>query len=143
MEHADFVAETKRLGPLVHLATVAPDGSPHVAPVHTDWHDGHLYVMAGLDNRKTRNLRVDPRVCLHYQVSEATGWDSLIVWGTARILDSAKDKRRLWTGVLSFDLDLFSPGGPDGSPDTCFLEITVDRAVFLRKYGMDGREEWP
>jgi general stress protein 26 len=142
MDLTGFVAETRRLGPLAHLATVAADGSPHVAPVSTDWHEGFLYVMVGLNGVKTRNLRRDPRLCLHYQVGEETGWDSLMVWGAARILESAADRNRLWHGVLSYDLDEFAPGGPDNSPDVGFLQIMVDRAVLLRRFGIDGREEW-
>jgi nitroimidazol reductase NimA-like FMN-containing flavoprotein (pyridoxamine 5'-phosphate oxidase superfamily) len=140
MDEEAFVAHTRRLGPLAHLATVTPDGLPHVAPIHVDWHNGYLYSMIGISDTKTRNLTANPNVCLHYQVGKATNWDSLIVWGRARLLDAIEDKRRLWTGVLGYDLDRFSPGGPDGSPETGFLQITVDRAVMLPRYGMDGRE---
>ena len=137
-----FVAETQRLGPYVYLATVTPAGAPHVVPIHADWHEGYVYAMVGLGDAKVRNPRGDPRLCLHYEVSEQTGWDSLVAWGTAAILDAAEDKERLWKGVLGYDLDLFSPGGPHGSPDTGFLEITVRKALLLRRYGLDGRVEW-
>ena len=142
MDQADFVAQAERVGPLAHLATATPDGLPHVAPIHVDWHDGHLYAMVGLASTKSRNIAANPNVCLHYQVAEETGWDSLVVWGRATLLDTVEDKRRLWTGVLGYDLDVFSPGGPDESPDTRFLEITVVRAVLLKRYGVGGREEY-
>jgi len=142
MELTSLIAEHLRLKAIVHLATVTPDGDPHVAPVHADWSDGLLYVMAGTDARKIRNIAVNPSVSLHYQVGESTGWDSLMIWGRATVLDSLEDKRRLWTGVFDYDLNLFSPGGPDGSPKTCFIEIAPERAVLLRNFGMDGREEW-
>jgi nitroimidazol reductase NimA-like FMN-containing flavoprotein (pyridoxamine 5'-phosphate oxidase superfamily) len=142
MDEAAFVAHTRRLGPLAHLATITPDGLPHVVPIHVDWYNGHLYAMVGPADAKSRNLASNPNVCLHYQVDEATNWDSLIVWGRVAVLDAIDDKRRLWTGVLSYDLDRFSPGGPDGSPDTAFLEITVERALLLHRYGLDGRDEY-
>ena len=142
MDEATFVAHTRRLGPLAHLATVTPDGDPHVVPIHVDWHNGHLYSMVGLSGAKSRNITANPAVCLHYQVEEATNWDSLIVWGRARLLDAIEDKQRLWTGVLGYDLDRFSPGGPDDSPEAGFLRITVERAVLLARYGMAGREEY-
>jgi nitroimidazol reductase NimA-like FMN-containing flavoprotein (pyridoxamine 5'-phosphate oxidase superfamily) len=142
MEVADLVAEHQRLGAIVHLATITPDGDPHVAPVHTDWMDDCLYAMVGTGARKTRNIAVNPSVSLHYQVGADTGWDSLMIWGRASVLDSLEDKRRLWDGVFSYDLNLFSPGGPDDSPDTCFIEIVPERALVLRRFGMDGREEW-
>ena len=142
MELTDLIAEHQRFGAIVHMATVSSGGGPHVAPVHADWSDGRLYVMAGTDARKVRNIASNPNVSLHYQVGEKTGWDSLLIWGTAAVLDSLEDKRKLWTGVFSYDLNLFSPGGPDESPTTCFIEITPERAVLLRNFGMAGRDEW-
>ena len=142
MELADLFTEHHRLGAIVHLATVMPDGDPHVAPVHADWHNSRLYVMVGKDARKTRNIALNPSVSLHYQVSETTGWDSLMIWGGATVLDSLEDKRRLWDGVFSYDLSLFSPGGPERSPATCFIEIRPQRAVLLRRFGIDGRDVW-
>jgi hypothetical protein len=65
-----------------------------------------------------------------------------MIWGKAAVLTSLEDKRRLWDGVFSYDLNLFSPGGPDDSPKACFLEIVPERAVLLRNFGMGGREEW-
>lgn len=140
MNPATFIEHTRRLGPIAHLATVTPSGAPHVVPIHVDWHDGFLYSLIG--GVKATNIRDQPAVCLHYQVREETDWDSLIVWGDGELLDSVEDKRRLWTGVLSYDLDTFSPGGPDGSPDSQFLPITVQRAVFLHRYGLGGRAEF-
>jgi nitroimidazol reductase NimA-like FMN-containing flavoprotein (pyridoxamine 5'-phosphate oxidase superfamily) len=142
MDLSDLLAEHQRLGAVVHLATITPDGDPHVAPVHADWHEGRLYVMAGTGARKTRNIAAHPSVALHYQVGADTGWDSLMIWGRAVMLGSLEDKRRLWNGVFSYDLNLFSPGGPEDSPNTGFIEIVPHRAVVLRRFGMDGREEW-
>jgi nitroimidazol reductase NimA-like FMN-containing flavoprotein (pyridoxamine 5'-phosphate oxidase superfamily) len=126
----------------VYLATVTPAGRPHVVPVHCDWYGNHLYALVGRGDSKVANLRANPAVCLHWQVTEATGWDSLIAWGRAAVLSDLEDKRRLWEGVLSYDLDVFAPGGPEGSPDSCFLEIDIDRAVVLRRFGFDGRDEY-
>jgi hypothetical protein len=46
------------------------------------------------------------------------------------------------SGVFSYDLDYFEPGGPDVSPATGFLRIEPQRVLLLRRYGFDGREEW-
>lgn len=138
----ELVAEMERLGPYAHLATVTPGGNPHVVPIHVDWCDDALYAMVGRRDTKIRNLAANPAVCLHYQVSEAANWDSLMIWGEARILDSLEDKRRLWEGVLSYDLNAFSPGGPDNSPNSVFLKVTPSRGLVLRQFGMQGREVW-
>lgn len=142
MEFADVLVHYERIGPIVYLATVTPDGRPHTVPVHANWADDRLYVMAGIGDRKTRNIGAGSSVLLHAEVSDKSGWDSLLIEGEARILDSVEDKRRLWHGVFTYDLDLFSPGGPDNSPGTCFLEITPTRAVYLARFGFDGREVW-
>ena len=43
------------------LATVTPDGAPHVMPVWGVWTDGRLWFSSGLRSRKARNLAADPR----------------------------------------------------------------------------------
>ncbi len=142
MDLDDVIREASRLGPIAHLATVTAAGEPHVVPVHVDWLDGRLYCSAGTGDAKVRNLGVQPAACLHFQVAAATGWDSLMIWARGRILTSLEDKRRLWHGVFSYDLNEFDPGGPDNAPESCFLELEPTRAVLLRRYGLDGREAW-
>jgi len=49
------------------LATLMPDGSPHVAPVWVDY-DGHYIVINTAKGRvKDRNMRRDPRVGIDLQ----------------------------------------------------------------------------
>ena len=43
------------------LATVRPDGAPHVMPVWGVWLDGRVWFSSGLLSRKARNLAADPR----------------------------------------------------------------------------------
>ncbi|MEV0952240.1 TIGR03618 family F420-dependent PPOX class oxidoreductase [Promicromonospora sp. NPDC050249] len=49
---------------IAHLATVLPDGSPHVAPVFIGTHGDRIVFFTGPTMRKARNLRRDPRVAL-------------------------------------------------------------------------------
>ncbi|MBM0275905.1 TIGR03618 family F420-dependent PPOX class oxidoreductase [Micromonospora tarensis] len=51
-------------GPIAHLATVLPDGSPHATPVYVGTHDEHIVIFTGPGTRKARNLRRDPRLAL-------------------------------------------------------------------------------
>ena len=44
------------------LATVWPDGRPHVTPVWGVWHDGALWFSCGARSRKARNLEQQPAV---------------------------------------------------------------------------------
>jgi PPOX class probable F420-dependent enzyme len=46
------------------LATVRPDGRPHVMPVWGVWNEGALWFSSGLRSRKARNLAADSRCVL-------------------------------------------------------------------------------
>ncbi len=133
-------AECVRLSPWAHLATVRPDGTPDVVPVHPCWEGDVLWVMVGGESRKARNVRDNDKVALHWQVTE-TG-DGVELWGTATLHDDLETKRRLWHGVFDYDLSAFAPGGPDNSPDTVFLAVRPTRALVLWAYGMRGRAVW-
>jgi PPOX class probable F420-dependent enzyme len=50
--------------PIAHLATVLPDGAPHVTPVFVGTEGEHVVVFTGPGSRKARNLRRDARVAL-------------------------------------------------------------------------------
>ncbi len=41
----------------VHVATVSPDGVPHVAPLWFVWHDGAVWLSSLIKSRRTRDLR--------------------------------------------------------------------------------------
>lgn len=122
-----------------HLATVRADGTPDVTPVHPCWEGDTIWVMVGVDSVKARNIAANPRVALHWQVTEKG--DGLEVWGTARLHTDLPTKERLWHGVFDYDLDLFAPAGPS-SPQVGFISIEVERALYLGAYGMAGTERW-
>lgn len=136
----DIRTTASALSPWAHLATVGADGAPDVVPVHPCWEGDVLWVMVGRESTKARNVRVNPNVALHWQVTEAG--DGVEVWGTAELFEDLETKRRLWSGVFDYDLNAFSPGGPDNSPDTAFLAVYPHRAIILRAYGMGGIERW-
>ena len=53
-----------------HLATLMPDGSPHVAPVWVDTDGGYILVNSTERRLKTRNALRDPRVALSVRRDE-------------------------------------------------------------------------
>lgn len=136
----DIKADATALSPWAHIATVGADGEPDVAPVHPAWEGDDLWVMVFASSVKARNIAHQPKVALHWQVTEAG--DGVEVWGTATLHTDVETKRRLWEGTFDYDLNLFSPGGPDGSPDTAFLHVAVERAVSIKAYGMGGTTRW-
>jgi len=123
-----------------HIATVGSDNAPDVVPVHPCWDGETLWIMVGLTSTKTKNVAANPQVALHWQVTE--NGDGVEVWGSARVLSDIETKRRLWNGVFDYDLSGFAPGGPDNSPDTAFMEVTVDRALVMKMYGMGGMQRY-
>ncbi len=62
------------------LATVRPDGAPHVMPVFAAWSDPVVYVASKESARKSRNLDADERCVL----TTDTGDLHLVVEGRAR-----------------------------------------------------------
>ena len=86
------VREFLTTGPLAHVATIDPDGRPHVT---LSWAglDGDEVVMAtfyNLEQKKLRNVRRDPRVTLSFQAKEHTGeglHPYLVLEGRARITE--------------------------------------------------------
>ena len=82
----DFLAT----GPLAHVVTLDPDGTPYVT---LSWAgvDGDGLVLATFpDQHKLDNLRRDPRITLSFQANEFEGeglHPYLVVRGTARITD--------------------------------------------------------
>lgn len=136
----DIKSESARLSPWAHLATVGVDGKPDVVPVHPAWEGDTLWFMTFGDSVKARNLVHNRHVAMHWQVTEAG--DGVELWGEAEVHDDLETKRRLWNGVFDYDLDLFSPGGPDGSPGTVFVAVAPERAVAIKAYGAGGIDTW-
>lgn len=72
------------------LATVNPDGTPHVMPLGALWVDGNLYFTSGAGTRKAKNLAHNPR-CV---ITVATHPFDLVFEGEAvKVTDDAKLQR--------------------------------------------------
>jgi general stress protein 26 len=140
MELEQVKEQSKRLSMWAHLATVRPDGTPDVVPVHPAWEGDTLWFMVDAKSRKVRNIKGNSKVALHWQVNEQG--DGLEVWGTAEVASDVETKTRLWRGVFDYDLNAFAQGGPEDSPGTAFVGVTPQRAVYLIAYGTGGIERW-
>jgi PPOX class probable F420-dependent enzyme len=77
------------------LATVRPDGRPHVAPIWIDLDDDDTIVFnTGENTVKGRGLRADPRVSLCFD-DEAPPFSFVIIDGAAE-LSTDLDEMRVW-----------------------------------------------
>ena len=71
---------------LAHVATVMPDGSPHVTPVWVDT-DGEAVLFNTAKGRvKHRNLSRDPRVAISVSARE-DDYRTVVVRGRAELID--------------------------------------------------------
>jgi hypothetical protein len=61
------------------MATVRPDGRPHVMPTWGAWVDGRFWTEGGTETRRARNIAVNPAVV----VTVSEGDDVVIVEGVA------------------------------------------------------------
>jgi PPOX class probable F420-dependent enzyme len=64
------------------LATIHPDGRPHVMPVWAAWLDDALWFSSSLRSRKIRNLQLNPRCTL----TNEDGIHPIVVDGVAEII---------------------------------------------------------
>jgi PPOX class probable F420-dependent enzyme len=86
------VREFLATGPLAHVVTLGPDGTPQVSLAWAGF-DGDELVFAtffNTDQPKLRNLRRDPRVVLSFQANEYGGTGLhpyVVIRGRARITE--------------------------------------------------------
>ncbi|MGH3916405.1 MAG: PPOX class F420-dependent oxidoreductase [Pseudonocardiaceae bacterium] len=94
-ERRRFLLDTVRTA---KLATVRPDGRPHVAPVWFDLDGDHLVFTTGERSVKGRNLLADPRLSICID-DEQTPFAFVIVEGAAEL---SRDPRavREWAGRI-------------------------------------------
>jgi PPOX class probable F420-dependent enzyme len=76
------------------LATVRPDGSPHVVPIWFVLDGDHVVFTTGAGTVKGRNLRRDPRVAVCVDL-EAPPFAYVQVIGTAHLSEDM-DEMRIW-----------------------------------------------
>jgi hypothetical protein len=114
------------------LATVRPDGRPHVMPVIGIWLDGAFYFITGDTTRKGKNLAGDPH-CVIATSSTAVPSLDLILEGEARRVDDEAALRRVvdaYGSTMEWPLEVrdrrvYGPNAPTaGPPPYMMFEVT-------------------
>lgn len=82
------------------LATVRPDGRPHLIPIWFGVLDGKWYFVTDPQSVKARNLQHNPRVALALE----DGTDPLVVEGEARPISPSADVVRLFKDKFDWDI---------------------------------------
>lgn len=102
------------------LATVRPDGRPHVMAVWAVWLDGELGFSTGRRSRKARNLAADPRCTMAVEPAET---EAVVVDGTAsEVTDPERLARLAEAYRAKYGMDPTELGEPLFAlrPDTVF-----------------------
>jgi hypothetical protein len=122
------------------LATVRPDGRPHLMPVLVFWLDGALHFLAGERTQKGRNLAADGRCVIG---TESRGLPSLdiVVEGRAEPLTDEDAVRRVakLLGSSGWPLeargtDVYGPSAPTAGPPP----YRIFRVEPIKAFGLPG-----
>lgn len=79
-------AERLRTEEILWLATVRPDGRPHLVPVWFLWEGETILVFSKPANQKIRNLRQNPAVTVSLDQT-SRGNDIIVLEGIAQLID--------------------------------------------------------
>ena len=130
------------------LATVRPDGRPHMMPLFAVWLDGALHFTAGKNTRKARNLALNP----HCVITAAGKGLDLIVEGEAvKVRDEATLGRVAevyaskygWQLTLRDGVYLADYGAPSAGPPPYELyHIQLKKAFGLGTDEPFGATRW-
>jgi len=119
------------------LAVSGDDGYPYAVPVSHVYHDGKLYFHGAVEGHKIESIRRNEKVsfCVIAQDNvipekRATDYRSAVVFGRARIVEDAAEKRLALERVA----EKFAPGFEAEArqdterlwDETCVIEITIE-----------------
>lgn len=125
-------------GPLGHLATIDPDGKPHITLTWAGFEGDELVFATFPDQHKLENMRRDPRVTVSFQAHENTGQGLhpyAVISGRVRLTEG---------GALEV-MDRLAPAyiGPGAKfpmrdvPPGFVAYLTVDRIYGVGPWGHD------
>ena len=127
----DSVRALIESGPLAHLVTLNPDGSPQVTVVWIGIEDDEIVCGHLFRHRKVRNIERDPRVALSL---EAPGANTIgmrnyaVVYGSARITEGGAPELLQRLAYTYVGPDVSFPPMPD--PPTGYItRIRVERVA--------------
>ena len=96
------VDERLRTEPIIWLATVRPDGRPHLVPVWFFWDGETITIYSEPNNQKLRNLQQNPNVSLALKRPDERD-DVVIVEGKAELLGKSAQTMNAPAYVEKYD----------------------------------------
>ena len=129
------------------LATMRPDGRPHLMPVIGFWLDGAMHVVAGEGTQKARNIAADDRCVIATGSTTLPSLD-IIIEGRAEAITDAAAVRHVaeFLGENNWPLEakgdkVYGPHGPTAGPPPYTIFRIVPSTVFGLP-GMTGMEQF-
>ena len=127
----DSIRELIESGPLAHLVTLNPDGSPQVTIVWIGIEDDEIVSGHLSRHQKVRNIQRDPRVALSLEGpgANAVGMRNYaVVYGTARITEGGAPELLQRLAYIYVRPGVTFPPMPDPPPGYV-TRIRVDRVT--------------
>ena len=101
------------------VATLNPDGSPHMSVAWVGVDDGEIVFGTLDDQRKLRNLRLDPRIALTVQSDRVNRWglrEYLVIDGSAKVTEGGAANLLQRLAHTYIGPDAVFPAMPDPPP---------------------------
>jgi hypothetical protein len=118
------------------LATVRPDGSPHLMPIIALWIDGAFHFLVGPNTRKVRNLANEERCVIGTGNLTIPSMDLIVEGRAKRVTDEATIRRLAeefggdgWTLEVRGS-DLYGPHAPTAGPPPYAIYRLEPTSVF-------------
>lgn len=122
------------------LGTVGEDGVPYVVPVNYCYHKGNIVFHTAREGHKIENIRHNPQVCFTVCTNVelvperfTTRYESVIVFGRARIVEDVEVKRELLSALVR----RLAPGRAFPCPDS---ELDTTGVVCITPEHMTGKK---
>jgi hypothetical protein len=120
------------------LATVRPDGRPHVMPIIALWMDGRLYFLAGEGTRKGKNLALESRCVIAGSSTKLPSLDIILEGDTRKVADETTVRRVVeafgskleWPHLEVEDGGVVGPNAPTAGPPPYALYELTPATVF-------------
>jgi PPOX class probable F420-dependent enzyme len=113
------------------VATLNPDGSPHLSSAWVGVEDGEVVAGTLNDQRKLRNLRRDPRIAVTVQSERINEWglrEYLVLDGTARVTEGGAAELLQRLARIYLNPDAVFPAMPNPPPGFV-VRIRVNRVT--------------
>jgi len=142
-EEITSLLETEQVG---RLATINPDGTPYITPVHYVFYNQKIYIHGLIRGQKMKNIAENPNVCFEIDQFEKlilseekspcdvnTQYQSVIITGTAKVVEDEELKAE----ALNLIIEKYTPslsGAPFGNAEKVTGVTEMDITKMTGKY---------